>query len=231
MVDTPLSPRKQHALELFAGLPRRYDRPAPRSASARTRAGGAALVAAVAAPRASASSTSRPAPGWSPSALAQRCGCRGRRARPERRRCSPRRQARLARRPRAARGRIKLVEGEAERLPFADGEFDAPDLHLPAALRRGPGRDAARAGAGRQARRARSGCSSSASRGRAVAACAVARSTRASACRCSGRLRLAGVGEVGRFLGPSIEDFYARHARTCRGCGARPGSAASRCGR
>ena len=61
-------------------------------------------------------------------------------------------RARLARDP-ALRGASSSLQGEAERLPFADGEFDHADVHLPAALRRRPGDDAARAGTRRASRR------------------------------------------------------------------------------
>ena len=48
---------------------------------------------------------------------------------------------------------VELVEGRAEALPFADGEFAALTVHVPAALRRRSGGDGARAGARRAARR------------------------------------------------------------------------------
>ena len=60
----------------------------------------------------------------------------GRRPRPEPPRCSPRRGGALPGR------RVRLVEGEADQLPFADGVVRRAHLHVPAALRRRPRRDA-----------------------------------------------------------------------------------------
>ena len=75
----------------------------------------------------------------------------GRRRRPEPR-DARRRPARASRAPGSAT-RIDLVEGRAEELPFADAQLRRADLHLPAALRRRPGRDPARARARRPAGR------------------------------------------------------------------------------
>ena len=63
------------------------------------------------------------------------------------------------RRARRRGEKIRLEQGDARSLPFEDGAVRRADVHLPPALRRRPGRDAARAGArrapGRDDRRAR----------------------------------------------------------------------------
>ena len=51
---------------------------------------------------------------------------------------------RAGREPNRSRGvddRIAPLLGQAERLPFEDGSFDAADLHVPPAIRGGPGGD------------------------------------------------------------------------------------------
>ena len=95
--------------------------------------------------RRAASSTSRPGPGPSPASSAAATAARvvGLDQSPEM----------LAEARRRLGDEVELVEGEADRLPFADGAFDALTLHLPAALRRRPARDAARARPGRPPRR------------------------------------------------------------------------------
>ena len=121
---SPPSARKRHALELFAGLPSRYDRMGALLSFGQDPRWRAALVAALA-PRDGqrildvatgtgmvAAALARAAPGCRVVGLDQSeqmlAGAR----------------ARLAREPELA-ARIELVLGEAERLPFADGEFDA----------------------------------------------------------------------------------------------------------
>ena len=146
-----LSVRKTHALALFSGLGRHYDVVGALLSFGQDPRWRRALVAPSARGATTRSSTSRPAPGWSP---ASSCAATAARVVG-----LDQSEQMLAARARAARARsrlasrIELVRGEAERLPFADGEFDRADLHLPAALRRRPGGDAARAGARRAARR------------------------------------------------------------------------------
>jgi demethylmenaquinone methyltransferase / 2-methoxy-6-polyprenyl-1,4-benzoquinol methylase len=119
----PPSPRKRHALELFSGLPARYDRMGEVLSFGQDPRWRRVLVRAID-PRAGqrildvATGT-----GMVAFELAQRADCEvvgldqsdamlgGARAR-------------LARTPQLA-GRLRFVRGEAERLPFADGEFDA----------------------------------------------------------------------------------------------------------
>ena len=84
-----------------------------------------------------------------------------------------------------------------------------PHPHLPAPLRRRPGGDAARAGAGGQARRARWPRSSSSSR--TAPGTRRGGPGRGRACRPAGSIAGDGWYETGRFLGPSIEEFWRQH--------------------
>ena len=96
-------------------------------------------------PRATPSSTSRPARAPSRLELVRQTGCSvvGLDQSPE--------MLAVARR-RVPAG-CELVEGEADDLPFPDALVRRPHVHLPAPLRRRPGRDPARARPGRPARR------------------------------------------------------------------------------
>ncbi len=120
---TSLSSRKRHALELFAGLPRRYDRMGAVLSFGQDPRWRRALVRAI-----------DPQPGQRVLDVATGTGMVAaelvRRAH-----CSvvgldqsdamlAGAQARLARSPELA-GRVRFVTGEAEQLPFGDDEFDA----------------------------------------------------------------------------------------------------------
>ena len=121
--STP-SPRKRHALELFRGLPRHYDRMGAVLSFGQDPRWRRALVRAVdpAARRARPRCRDRHRHGRGRAGAP--LGVRGRRRSIRARRCWPRPgRGRDARRRSA--GRITVVRGEAERLPFADGEFDA----------------------------------------------------------------------------------------------------------
>ena len=159
-------------------------------------------------PGRSACSTWRPARGWSrrSSCAATACAVVGLDQSPEMLAAA---RARLARDAELAT-RVTLVEGEAERLPFADGEFD----HLtftyllryvedPAATLRELARVVAPGG--------RIASLEFGVPAREPLARAVERSTRASACPRSGALVSREWAQVGRFLARSIPDFYARH--------------------
>ncbi len=120
--QTPASPRKRHALGLFAGLPRAYDRMGTVLSFGQDPRWRRTLVDAI-----------NPLPGQRvldvatgtglvAFALARR-GCEVVGLDQSERMLSGAR-ARLAERPELA-GRISFVSGEAERLPYGDGIFDA----------------------------------------------------------------------------------------------------------
>ena len=133
----------------------------------------------------------------------------------------------VARRRVAARGlgaRIELLEGRAEALPFADASFDAADGHVPASLRRRPGRDHPRA----RPRRAS---------GRNGGVAGVRRSPTARAARSLGALRAdraaarrtPALVRAGTRSDASSARASATTRRACRSsasssCGRRPGS-------
>jgi demethylmenaquinone methyltransferase/2-methoxy-6-polyprenyl-1,4-benzoquinol methylase len=116
------SPRKRHARDLFAALPDRYDRAGALLGFGQDARWRRALVAAV---RGSADERVldvATGTGLVAEELVRCYGCAvvGLDQSPEMLAAA---RARLAREPRLA-ARVSLVEGEAERLPFADGEFD-----------------------------------------------------------------------------------------------------------
>jgi demethylmenaquinone methyltransferase / 2-methoxy-6-polyprenyl-1,4-benzoquinol methylase len=116
------SERKRHALELFAGLPRHYDRVAAVLSFGQDPRWRRAMVEAVRAAPGERVLDVATGTGLVSQALVRRYGCtvvgidqsaamlEGARAR-------------LERDPGLGR-RVSLLRGEAERLPFADGEFD-----------------------------------------------------------------------------------------------------------
>jgi demethylmenaquinone methyltransferase/2-methoxy-6-polyprenyl-1,4-benzoquinol methylase len=118
----PESERKRHALALFAGLPRHYDRVAAAFSFGQDPRWRRAMVAAVGADADDRVLDVATGTGMVAQALVRRYGCTvvgldqseamldGARARLER-------DSSLA-------ARVSLVRGEAEHLPFGDGEFD-----------------------------------------------------------------------------------------------------------
>ncbi len=202
----PPSPRKRHALDLFAGLPGLYGRMGAVLSFGQDPRWRRALVTAID-PRAGqrvldvATGT-----GLVAFELARRSGCEvvgldqsqdmldGARAR-------------LAGAPELA-DRVTLVRGEAERLPFADGEFDA--LTFTYLLRYVDDRLATMRELARVVR-------PSGRIGMVEFGVPAARPLRA-AWRVHTRMGLPALGravspawfEVGRFLGPNIEQFHAR---------------------
>jgi demethylmenaquinone methyltransferase / 2-methoxy-6-polyprenyl-1,4-benzoquinol methylase len=117
------SPRKRHALELFAGLPGRYDALSALLSFGQDPRWRRAMVAAVEASPDDRVLDVATGTGMVAAELVHRYGCRvvgldqsedmlaGARSK-------------LAREP-ALASRVELVQGVAERLPFADAEFDA----------------------------------------------------------------------------------------------------------
>lgn len=117
------SPRKQQALALFAGLPRHYDAMGALLSFGQDPRWRRAMVAAVRAGPADRVLDVATGTGLVAEALVRRYGCSvvGLDQSEE---MLAQARAKLAARPGLA-GRIELVRGEAERLPFADGEFNA----------------------------------------------------------------------------------------------------------
>jgi len=114
--------RKQHALELFAGLPRHYDRAGALLSFGQDPRWRAAMVAAVGARPGQRVLDVATGTGMVAAALVRRYDVEvvGLDQSPQMLAAA---RARLAREP-ALGARITLLEGQAERLPFGDGEFD-----------------------------------------------------------------------------------------------------------
>jgi demethylmenaquinone methyltransferase/2-methoxy-6-polyprenyl-1,4-benzoquinol methylase len=114
--------RKQHALALFAGLPRHYDRVGAALSFGQDPRWRAAMVAALDAHPGERVLDVATGTGMVARDLVRRYGVEvvGLDQSPQMLAAA---RARLARSPELA-ARVTLLEGEAERLPFADGEFD-----------------------------------------------------------------------------------------------------------
>jgi demethylmenaquinone methyltransferase/2-methoxy-6-polyprenyl-1,4-benzoquinol methylase len=117
------TPRKQHALNLFAGLPRHYDRAGAVLSFGQDPRWRAALVGAVPVGSSAHVLDVATGTGMVAAALVRRTGCRVT-ALDQSADMLAGLRARLAAEPELA-GRIEPVEGEAERLPFGDAAFDA----------------------------------------------------------------------------------------------------------
>jgi demethylmenaquinone methyltransferase / 2-methoxy-6-polyprenyl-1,4-benzoquinol methylase len=201
------SPRKAHALALFAGLPRHYDAVAAALSLGQDPRWRRALVAAVEPLPGDRVLDVATGTGLVAAALVRRAGCRvvGLDQSPE---MLDRARARVAADP-ALRDRVTLVSAAAERLPFDDGEFDA--LTFTYLLRYVDDPDATLR---ELARVVRPG-------GRVGAiefGVPEGRLTRALwwaytrvGLPALGRLVSREWWEVGRFLGPSIDDLYRRY--------------------
>ena len=117
------SPRKQHALTLFEGLPRHYDRAGAALSFGQDPRWRAAAVAAVPVGPDDRVLDVATGTGMVAAALVRRTGCHVT-ALDQSADMLAGLRARLAADPELA-ARIEPVEGEAEALPFADGSFDA----------------------------------------------------------------------------------------------------------
>ncbi|MGZ4200769.1 MAG: class I SAM-dependent methyltransferase [Thermoleophilaceae bacterium] len=115
---TPLqSPRKRHALELFSGLPRHYDRVAALFSFGQDPRWRRAMVEAVRAAPSDRVLDVATGTGLVARALRRRYGCTV---------VGLDQSEQMLERARALVGpEVELVRGEAESLPFADREFDA----------------------------------------------------------------------------------------------------------
>ena len=124
MASSPEStPRKQHALVLFAGLPRHYDRAGAVLSFGQDPRWRAALVAATAAGPGDRVLDVATGTGMVAAALVRRYGCRVT-ALDQSAHMLGGLRVRIASDPELA-GRIEPLEGQAERLPFPDAAFDA----------------------------------------------------------------------------------------------------------
>jgi demethylmenaquinone methyltransferase / 2-methoxy-6-polyprenyl-1,4-benzoquinol methylase len=122
-VATSLSSRKRHALQLFSGLPRQYDRMGAVLSFGQDPRWRRALVRAVDPQPGERVLDVATGTGMVAAGLARHAPCRVVGLDQSEAMLGAAR-ARLARSPQLA-GRVTFVTGEAERLPFGDGEFDA----------------------------------------------------------------------------------------------------------
>jgi demethylmenaquinone methyltransferase/2-methoxy-6-polyprenyl-1,4-benzoquinol methylase len=201
------SARKRQALELFRGLPRRYDLVAAAFSFGQDPRWRRAMVRAVAPKAADRVLDVATGTGMVAAELVARGGCSvvGLDQSPE---MLAGARARLAAQPRL-KERVELIEGQAEQLPFADGSFDALTFTYllryvddPRATMRELARVVAPGG--------RVGSLEFAVPPRLPARLAWRLYT-AVGLPLLGRLVSREWAQVGRFLGPSIRGFYARH--------------------
>ena len=122
-VEEPASLRKRHALELFQGLPGAYDRMGAALSFGQDPRWRRAMVQAVGPRPGQRVLDVATGTGLVAAELVRSAGCEVV-ALDQSDAMLASARARLARRPALAH-RITLVQGEAERLPFRDGEFDA----------------------------------------------------------------------------------------------------------
>ena len=201
-----VSARKEHALELFEGLPRRYDLAGALLSFGQDPRWRRAMVARVQASPADRVLDVATGTGMVAAALVRRYGCSvvGLDQSPQ---MLSGAQAKLAADPELA-AQIELVRGEAEALPFADGEFDHLTFTYLLRYVDDPGATL------RELARVVKPGGRIASLEFMLPPNRVARSlwhlyTRA-VMPVAGRLISRDWYEVGRFLGPSISDFYRR---------------------
>ncbi len=202
------SPRKREALELFRGLPSRYDLLSAALSFGQDPRWRRALVAALAPPAGARVLDVATGTGMVAAELLERCDCTVVGIDQSAEMLSGAR-ARFAGEGSELGQRVELIEGQAESLPFADGAFDALTFTYllryvddpPATMR-----ELARvvAGGGRVA-------SLEFGVPPRPAARAAWRLYTAIGLPALGRLASREWADVGRFLGPSIRGFYERH--------------------
>jgi demethylmenaquinone methyltransferase / 2-methoxy-6-polyprenyl-1,4-benzoquinol methylase len=204
--DSPSSPRKRHALELFAGLPQRYDRMGALLSFGQDPRWRRALVDAIDPRPGQQVLDVATGTGLVAFQLARRGGCEVT-ALDQSEEMLAGARARLATEPSLAE-RITFVHGEAERLPFADEHFDA--LTFTYLLRYVDDRAATMRELARVVKPGgRIGMLEFAVPRNPVLRALWRVHTRMSL-PLLGRLVSSAWYEVGRFLGPNIEELYAR---------------------
>jgi demethylmenaquinone methyltransferase / 2-methoxy-6-polyprenyl-1,4-benzoquinol methylase len=202
--QTSPSPRKRHALELFAGLPQAYDRMGAGLSFGQDPRWRRALIEAIAPRPGDRILDVATGTGLVAFALARR-GCQIVGLDQSEQMLSAARR-RLAERPDLA-GRVSFVRGEAEQLPFADGAFDA--LTFTYLLRYVDDRRATMRELARVVKPGgRIGMVEFGVPGSALLRATWRIHTRAGL-PLAGRLVSPAWLEVGRFLGPNIEQLYA----------------------
>lgn len=205
--QSPTTPRKRHALALFAGLPRHYDRAGAALSFGQDPRWRAALVDAIAVGPDARVLDVATGTGLVAAALVRRTGCRVV-ALDQSEQMLDGLRARLAADPPLA-ARIEPVLGQAEALPFPDASFDA--LTFTYLLRYVDDVDATLRELMRVVRRGGPvGMVEFGTPPRPAPRAAWRLYTRAGL-PALGALLSSDWREVGRFLGPSIEDFSTRH--------------------
>jgi demethylmenaquinone methyltransferase/2-methoxy-6-polyprenyl-1,4-benzoquinol methylase len=203
----PVTPRKAHALELFAGLPARYDEMAAWLSFGQDPLWRRAMVQAIEAGPGDRVLDVACGTGLVSAALVGRYGCSVV-GLDQSEQMLARARARVDGRPDLS-ARVELVRGEAERLPFGDAEFDALTFTYLLRYVDDPQQTM------RELARVVKPGGRIASLEFAVPAGRIARAlwliyTRAGL-PALGRLVSADWYQVGRFLGPSISGFYRRY--------------------
>jgi len=202
--DSPSSPRKRHALDLFAGLPRHYDRMGAVLSFGQDPRWRRTMVTAVEPRRGQRILDVATGTGMVATQLIRRGGCEVV-ALDQSEQMLAAARARLGNDP-ALAGKVTFMQGEAERLPFADGEFDA--LTFTYLLRYVDDREATMRELARVVRPGgRIGMVEFAVPGNAVLRALWRAHTRVGL-PLLGRLVSPAWGAVGRFLGPNIEELY-----------------------
>jgi demethylmenaquinone methyltransferase/2-methoxy-6-polyprenyl-1,4-benzoquinol methylase len=205
-VDTPASLRKRHALELFAGLPREYDRMGAVLSFGQDPRWRRAMVQAIDPSPGQRVLDVATGTGLVASELARRGGCDVVALDQSDAMLAAARERLVCRT--AIAERITFVQGDAERLPFADDEFDA--LTFTYLLRYVDDRAATMRELVRVIKPGgRIGMVEFGVPGSGPLRAAWRLYTRAGL-PLIGRAVSPAWLEVGRFLGPSIEDFHAR---------------------